>query len=67
MGCKGCQKYVILRFAMNEPTIIQAINLTLEEAREWTAQEDTRGDSWFDGYTAQQHFHVEAYNESQGL
>jgi len=45
--------YSIVRFYADrgkEKEVTQT-GLTLEEAREHCAREDTRGDGWFDGYT----------------
>lgn len=62
MACKGCRKYVITRFTRDGDSIIQAINLTLEEVRDWCNNPETHGDGWFDGYTEQRDFHVQEFN-----
>jgi len=42
--------YKIVRFRFNDASRIVKRGLTLEEAQAHCSREDTRGDSWFDGY-----------------
>jgi hypothetical protein len=45
--------YKINRFRFDGPTETIKRGLTLEEAQEHCHREDTHGDGWFDGYTAE--------------
>lgn len=47
------QTYSIIRFRHNAENEVIETGLTLEEAQEHCDREDTHGDGWFDGYTAE--------------
>lgn len=45
--------YKIIRFKRDEANEVLVRGLTLEQAQEHCQREDTSGDGWFDGYTAE--------------
>jgi hypothetical protein len=45
--------YCIVRFKFDGDNEVVRTGLTLDEAQEHCNDPDTRGDGWFDGYTAE--------------
>lgn len=45
--------YSIVRFRFKGEREVIATGLTLDEAQEHCQRDDTHGDGWFDGYTAE--------------
>jgi hypothetical protein len=46
--------YKIIRFKRDEANEVLETGLTLEQAQEHCNREDTEGDGWFDGWTAEE-------------
>jgi len=46
--------YKIIRFKQNDANEVLETGLTLEEAQAHCQRDDTSGDGWFDGYTAEE-------------
>lgn len=42
--------YEVVRFKFKGEHEVIKTGLTLEEAKEWCSDEDTKGDGWFDGF-----------------